>query len=59
MAFFNGQIHSIPSETIADLRVVLDFVERWNKKDEDKNAAVAMHNLESYIDSYEAASQDE
>jgi len=58
MAFFNGQIHSIPSETISDLKVVLDFVERWNKKDADKRAVEAMHNLESYIDSYEFADKD-
>ena len=57
--FFNGQIHSIPDETIYDLKTVLDYVERWNKKDHDKKAAEAMHNLEAYIDSYEFAANNE
>lgn len=55
MAFFNGQIHSIPSETLADLKMVLDFVERWNKQDKESNVSQAAANLETYIDSYESA----
>jgi hypothetical protein len=58
-AFFNGQVHAIPDETIADLKIVLDYVERYNKKDEDKKAAEAQHNLEAYLDSYEFADNEE
>lgn len=59
MAYFNGQIHAIPDETVSDLKILLDYVERWNKKDEDKRAAEAMHNLEAYIDSYQFADNEE
>lgn len=54
MSYFNGQVHAIPQETIADLKIVLYFVERWNKQDKEKVVATAAANLESYIDSYES-----
>lgn len=59
MAFFNGQIHSIPSEIVTDLKMVLDFVERYNKQDKESNVSQAAANLEAYIDSYELAANDE
>lgn len=34
-----------------DLNTVLDFIERWNKQDEDKNVAEAATRLSSWVNS--------
>lgn len=34
----------------ADLELVLDFVERWNKLDAERDVAEATHRLASYFD---------
>ncbi len=36
-------------ETKKHLKAVLDYVERWNKKDEDREAATAMYELETWL----------
>lgn len=34
------------------LRTILDFVERWNKQDAEKEVAEAVEIVETYLDSF-------
>ena len=37
-------------DTLQDLAIVLDFVERWNKQDKDRAVAFAHHRLETIFE---------
>ena len=59
MAFFNGQIAHIDSEIMSDIDVILEFVERWNKKDEEVEVADAAARVETYLRDYREAESKE
>jgi len=51
MEFTNaGEISILGSDRQADLALVLDFVERWNKQDEESNVAEASIRLSELLD---------
>lgn len=41
MAFINKKIYCLPEDFQLDIRTVVEFVERWNKKDEEREVAEA------------------
>lgn len=49
MAFINNQIYALPEEFQADLRLVMDFVERWNKQDKESNVSEAAARIEAIL----------
>lgn len=55
MAFFNGQIHSVPKETMDDLSTVLAFLEA---RSVPEHVAKATANLLAYMQDYQLNEQD-
>lgn len=53
--FFQGHVASIKPEIMNDIDVVLEFVERWNKKDEELQVADAAARVEQYLRDYREA----
>lgn len=49
MAFINNQIYALPEEFQTDLRLVMDFVERWNKQDKESNVSEAAGRIEAIL----------
>lgn len=49
MAFINKQIYSLPDEFRTDLKLVLDFVERWNKQDAESNVSEAAQRISKVV----------
>lgn len=47
------QKHAMDESEIASLRYLLAYVERWNKKDEDEEAAHAQEVLEYWLENGE------
>lgn len=43
-------------QTIKNIETILDYVERWNKKDEDKEVAIAAAELEEWLKQYTVVS---
>lgn len=58
MAFFNGQIAQIDESILRDIDVLLEYVERWNKKDEELQVADAAARVETYLRDYRKAEKD-
>jgi len=47
-----SMIVGIPADVIADMEIVLEFVERWNKNDEEKLAADAAVRVQNFLKMY-------
>jgi hypothetical protein len=52
MAFFNGLIHEIQPSIMDDIETVLQYVERFNKNDEETDVANAASRIEAYLATY-------
>lgn len=48
----DGHIANIKPEIITDIEVLLEFVERWNKKDAEREVAAAAYRVQDYLDAY-------
>ena len=58
MAFFNGHIASIKPEIMADIDVLLEYVERQNKQDEDIQVADCASRVEAYLRDYRESERE-
>lgn len=45
-------IQAIDSDIIADMELLLDFVERWNKQDKESNVSQAAQKVSKYLATY-------
>ena len=54
-----GEITFIRPSVIRDIHVLLNYVERWNKKDEDEQAADCAERVETYLRQYLESEQAE
>lgn len=50
-----GEIAFIRPSIIRDIEIVLDFVEKWNKNDEDLRTADCAARIETYLRDYRLA----
>lgn len=56
-SFFNRHIASIDESIMRDIDVLLEFVEDWNKKDENLQVADAATRVETYLRDYRKAEE--